>query len=273
MATRRPDPIPEHTATPEILTIYADIKKTLDIPYVPILFQYLANYPALFAHIWPSLRDNLRDPIFEQLMQHIELDITTAGANLAEHFPQMKGSVQQLIPLADQRSRIHVEIKKYFMLQCALAFLCVAMRESTKGWAIGAKYLHPEQAYHAMNNKEPHGVTEDIRTMVLAETTAALTVSADIQKPLVGFIILLHEEFADLVKKEEYLFARLQVEKSFTQYISNMPQPIRASFNEVSVLTSEPSELPYLFYLLSDKFPVVHAVATLMWGLGMALSE
>ena len=124
-----------------------------------------------------------------------------------------------------------------------------------------------------MNNQEPHGVTEDIRVMILAETTAALSVSEDLQKPLVSFIILLHEEFADLIKKEEYLYARLQIEQSLTHYVSNMPEPIRTSYNEVATLISEPKELPFLFYLLSDKFPVVHAVSTLMWGIGMSLSK
>lgn len=270
---RRPDPIPEHLAPPEIILIYSDIKKTLDIPYVPVLFQYFANYPQLFAYVWPSLKDNLKDPTFEQLMSHITSDIISSSNHLTHQFPQIKQNMQQLVPSAEHRSRIHDELKKYFTLQCALAFLCVAMRESTKGWAIGAKYLHSEQAFHVMNDREPHGVTEDIKAMILAETTAALAVSPDLQKPLVSFIIMLHEEFADLIKKEEYLFARVQIEKSLTHYVSNMPHPIRTSYNEVATLVSEPNQLPYLFYLLSDKFPVVHAIATLMWGLGMSLSE
>ncbi|MBP9797817.1 hypothetical protein KBC70_01590 [Candidatus Woesebacteria bacterium] len=270
---RRPDPIPEHLASPEIIPVYADIKKTLDIPYVPVLFQYLANYPRLFAHVWPSLKDNLLDPSFESLINHITSDCIHVSQHLTEHFPNISQNVNQLIQSQDMRNRIHEEIRKYFTLQCVLAFLCVAMRESTKGWAIGAKYLHSEQAFHVMNDREPHGVTEDIRAMIVAETTSALNVSPDLQKPLVSFIIMLHEEFADLIKKEEYLYARVQVEQSLIQYISNMPHTIQTSYNAVTNLVEDPRELPYLFYLLSDKFPVVHAVATLMWGIGLSVSH
>ena len=273
MSMRRPEPIPEHLASPDIVTLYEDIKKTLDIPYVPILFQYFANYPQLFAYVWPSLKENLTDPTFEQLISHITTDITSSSQHLIDHFPSIRQNMLQLIPSAEFRSRIHRELKKYFTLQCALAFICVAMRESTKGWAVGAKYLHSEQAFHVMNDRQPHGVSEDMRAMMIAETTSALSVSPDLQKPLVSFIIMLHEEFADLIKKEEYLFARLQVEQSLTRYVPNMPHPIRTSYNEVVTLVPEHNQLPFLFYLLSDKFPVVHAIATLMWGLGISLSH
>ena len=273
MALRRPDPIPEHKVSEAILPLYRDIKKTFDIPYVPVLFQYLANYPQLLTYIWPSLKDNVKDPAYEQLIFRITEDVINGCDNLVTQFPQIRNNVHQLLASEETRTRINKEIEKYFNLQCALAFLCIAIRESTKGWAIGAKYLHSEQAFHVMNNKEPHGVTEDIRMMLLAETTSALSVSEDLQKPLVSFIILLHEEFADLIKKEEYLYARLHIEKSLTRYVPNMPQPIRISYNEVAHLISEPKELPFLFYLLSDKFPVVHAVSTLMWGIGMSLSK
>ena len=66
------------------------------------------------------------------------------------------------------------------------------------------KFLHSEQAFHVMNDRQPHGVSEDMRAMMIAETTSAIS-SPDLQKPLVSFIIMLHEEFADLIKKE-YLF-------------------------------------------------------------------
>ena len=67
------------------------------------------------------------------------------------------------------------------------------------------------------------------------------------------------------------MLARVQVEKALDTRVQDMPHPIRASYNDVATLVKNHDELPYLFYLLSEKFPVVHAVSSLMWGYGMGM--
>ena len=263
-------PIHEQEASEDIARIYQSIKNTLGLAYVPMMFKYLAHYQPFLENLWDSINKNIQDTSFKTVLGNIDGDIRNAGHTLFRA-SSSHDTLITLLPDHVIRQRISEEIRDFFVLQCKLAYVCVAIRQAIKGWAVGAKYLESEQAFHAMNESHASGLDDEIRNIMLVESTSALAVSSDLQNPLLTFLVLLNEEFANVTRTETYVLARVQVEKALDTRVQDMPHPIRASYNDVATLVKNHDELPYLFYLLSEKFPVVHAVSSLMWGYGMGM--
>lgn len=268
-----PQPISEHAASEDIRKLYGEIKASFDITYVPMMFRYLANYPALFENLWESIHSNLEDPIFDTFIRNITERLISSTEMLVTTQPNLISISRKLIPDEDRHKVAH-EIEKYFRVQLQLALIAIAIRERTKGWAIGARALTDVRNIHTPQDKNvEENIHEDLRDTALAELSSALAQHTDISHSLMKYIVFIHEEFADMLTRDEYLFARVATEKLFGEYVTQMPHPIFASYNEVSKSVHDSRELPYLFYLLSEKFPVSHAISALMWGMSLKVLE
>lgn len=267
MKSRTLDPIHEFEASSEIRAVYDEIKSAFGIQAVPMMFKYLANHPVFLRYMWDALAESLKDPAFENILIHMQSDILASCGYLLKNHPQSAQTLRILIPDATERLRIADEIQPLFKLQCQLAYFSVGIREAVKGWAIGAKYLSSEEAFHA-SYSEDQPSSQDIHDLVLHESTSAISIPSDLQNAFMAFLVFLHEEFGAFIHDETYVYARLQAEKALIQKLQLMPHPVGTSYNEVVKLVPDRSDLPHLFYLLSEKFPTVHTVAALMWGTG-----
>lgn len=268
-----PQPINPVDASDHVNEIYTDIKDSFELPYVPLLFRYLGNYPLFLERLWPTLKRNIQDPVFTDLLNTLRKEAVRSTQSLINASPEMKQVTHRLIsPL--HIPMIAVEIEKYFAVQIQLAFLSVIMRERTKGWAVGAKFL-PDVAH---DTRSAHGQSADqfhseLHEIVVAETASALNVRDDIREPLLKFILYIHEEFISVITREEYVFTRVQFEKILTHHVTNVPHPIFSSFNEVFKSVPDTRDLANVFYFLSEKFPVSQTIAALMWAMSMQVLE
>lgn len=65
LAASLPDIMPDQ-ADEQIKPVYADIKNTLRVPIVNLIFRTLANYPDYFVNIWQQLSPSLCTEAFEK---------------------------------------------------------------------------------------------------------------------------------------------------------------------------------------------------------------
>jgi hypothetical protein len=264
-----PQPINLADASDQVKDIYTDIKDTFELPYVPLLFRYLGNYPLFLERLWPTLKSNIQDPIFKDLLATLNKEAIRSTQSLIIASPEMRQVTHKLVP-AQVIPVIASEIEKYFIVQLKLSFIAIIMRERTKGWAIGAKFL-PDVAHTTSyaSDRTAAKLHSELHEMIIAETASALSVRDDIREPLLKFILYIHEEFISVITREEYVFTRVQFEKILTHHVGNVPHPIFASYNEVFKSIPDNRDLGNVFYFLSEKFPVSQTIAALMWAMSM----
>ena len=51
-------PVEEKNASEKVAAVYSDIKKILNIHFVPVLFQYIAGYEEWFLYVWEKIKTN-----------------------------------------------------------------------------------------------------------------------------------------------------------------------------------------------------------------------
>ncbi len=269
-----PQSINYSDASEDVVELYDDIKSVLDLNYVPLMFRYLANYPSYLDKLWSSIRANITDPSFQDILSSLVEEQLRATEQIIENTPSLKSVAQQLIPEGD-RNKVLYEVEQYLRIQTLLSYISVGIRERTKGWAIGAKYLPETQASYSghTSSSAQEKVHSALHEMVIAEASTALAMRDDIRESLMKFIVYVHEEFTTIITQETYLFTRVQTEKIVSRYVDNMPHPLFASYNEVAKSVPNKTDLQHIFYFLSEKFPVSHTVAALMRALSVKLLE
>lgn len=266
-----PQPVNESEASAELKELYGSIKTSCDLPYVPLMFRYLGNYPTFLERLWPTIVSNIEDPTFRNLLKTIQEDVVRATKNLITASPDMLQITDHLITDA-QKTLITEEVKTYFATQLRLAFISVALRERTKGWAVGSKFLPDLRTDSSTpGSRQETRLHAELHEIVIAETASSLSMREDIREPFLKFIMFMHEEFISIITREEYVFTRVQFEKILTHHITNIPHPLFGSFNEVVTSIPDSRELAHVFYFISEKFPVSQTIAALMWGLSLGV--
>ncbi len=59
-------PLPENEVTDDIRSVYADISLQMQSSAIPLLFQYLANYPDYLIYAWSKISATIQTPQFVQ---------------------------------------------------------------------------------------------------------------------------------------------------------------------------------------------------------------
>jgi hypothetical protein len=107
------------------------------------------------------------------------------------------------------------DLEKIFDTNLKLTFIFIALREAVKGWAIAA-------------------IEKDL---------------------LPSYLQLCRNDFYLLLKKDEYVFIRLEIEKIILRFLSFLPELIVSPVNLVIEMTKKYENYPELLYLLSEHFP------------------
>jgi len=107
------------------------------------------------------------------------------------------------------------DLEKIFDTNLKLTFIFIALREAVKDWAIAA-------------------IVKDF---------------------LPYYLQLCRNDFYLLLKKEEYVFIRLEIEKIILRFLSLLPDLIVSPVNLVIEMTKKYENYPELLYLLSEHFP------------------
>lgn len=256
-------PIPENNASGKMADIYCSIKQTLGSSTVPIIFQYLANFVPYLAYIWQQAEKNLHDVNFQQQSKTI---IDFANMAISQIYTPSSATKLFLEKIEDRAEKFELSsfIANISDTNTSLYLLSLAIRESLKGAYLGIK-----QIGERLENKE--GVifsdlsegfftpseTKNKNTASLfltpphaASQTHGLTLSVFSE-----FFKLMEWEMEALLKREEYLTRRVELERFALSKLPLLPSPLESSFATVAKKTAQNPNFPELLYLIAELFP------------------
>ncbi len=64
-------PVLEKDASAKVQEVYADIKDTLHIHFVPLLFQYIAGFEDYFVYSWGKVKTNILSDYYQKAIDGI----------------------------------------------------------------------------------------------------------------------------------------------------------------------------------------------------------
>jgi hypothetical protein len=267
-------PIFEPQADEKIKKVYQQLKKAFSVAKPPIFFCYLAPFYEYFSYITDQIIANLnnkkfieiinetKDIIFKLIKDNLKKsEETNEFLNRFKHSPQF--------------FYFQKDLEKIFDTNLKLTFIFIALREAVKGWAIAAKKISEktepasfskkpkideEEFIFNLNevidlNKQTKTKQKDIQSFSNAIITAPFSA---IEKDLLpAYLQLCRNDFCLLLKKEEYVFIRLEIEKIILRFLSLLPELIVSPVNLVIEMTKKYENYPELLYLLSEHFPTI----------------
>src|SRR5580765_4131080 len=77
-----PDPVPEFNAGGEIERVYHEVRQSLQVTAVPLLFRIWAAFDNLLPALWDELRPNLETRVFEKAADQIRQEAVRAAWTL-----------------------------------------------------------------------------------------------------------------------------------------------------------------------------------------------
>jgi hypothetical protein len=261
-------PIPENKADRETLKIYQSIKQTLGLNTVPLVFQYMAAFPPYFSYLWQQSIRNLSDSHFQKQVKEIKKFAETAMDQI--YFPgkTMNLFLEDLKDSAEEKELINF-VTSASETTSSLYLLSLAIRESVKGAYLGIKQIGeriPEKDKDIFTNLS-EGLFENVQTenKEAKDQDARLKRSSFgiISRPKTGLIRSLLSEFfkimdleiRELVKREEYLVRRVELERFALSLLPFIPHPLESSFATIIRQTQDYPNFPELVYLVSELFP------------------
>ncbi len=137
-----PSPIEENSASPKLRRLYAEIRRTLGLPYLPIDYLLLGRWPAFLENHWHSLAPVLASTVGES-SQH---SLRETAFSLAREFPcRIQAGIEQMnerlagreIQAVAQLTERFVNCLSYSVLEATIAKICI------EGGTAGRKPLKP----------------------------------------------------------------------------------------------------------------------------------
>jgi AhpD family alkylhydroperoxidase len=112
-------PVGPSNASPAVLAVFDDIKKTRNVPDVNNFWKHLANDPALLKRTWESVRDTMApgalDPLVKEML-YLAVSVTngcgyciashTAAARNAGMSEAMFGELMAVVGMANETNRL-----------------------------------------------------------------------------------------------------------------------------------------------------------------------
>lgn len=250
-------PIAEEHATDTVKQVYADVKKTLDSPIVPLLFQYLANFEEYFVYLWSKMKTNIETPYFAAATQdaihftHTEISQIYSPSSFITQFMHTLHSTE--------KEHIQKTITDLQLVNAKLLILTIAMREGVKGVIIGQ-----EQEMQLDAKAYEVDIFDIFHTKFVSENE--IEPAAKMLAPLFGsqsltisqyptFFTHIATEMEHFVKQENYLWKRVELERFGMQEAIGLPYGIGCSYKEIITYAGHKPHLNELIYILAETFP------------------
>ncbi len=176
----------------------------------------------------------------------------------------------------DTLKHIKNDLENVTKLNAMLTIICITIREEVKGWAVGAKKLEENSDYRILNNE--HGTENNEKHDSESDRNIFEEGLAQFSKEIVTqgdqltislyptFLAILQNEMEDLIKKEEYLYERVALERIIQNSIKEIPYRIDSSYAKISYIANKYDHFSELLYLLYESFPTL-SVAELYTGI------
>jgi len=250
-------PIAEDKANTQVYEVYQEIKRSLQVSIVPLLFQYLANFEEYFFYVWDKIKANIYSDYFQisakditSFTQHEVHNIYSPSSNTVVFTSKL-----HQVEKEDILDTVH----KLESLNAKLLVLTVGMREGLKGVHVKEELLLKESTDIS---KE---FFQSFSNIVADSTKKEAAVSSKMLAPLFGSQALAFSHYADffshvsddmdhLVNTENYLTKRVMLEHEVLKKIEGL-LPLGCTYTEVAKYAMGLPHFGELLYILTETFP------------------
>lgn len=256
-------PVAEKDASQNVLAVYEDIKKTFNIHFVPLLFQYVAGFEEYFLYSWGKIKTNLLSEYYIKTVAEI---IDRSQVSIAHIYKQSK-TIQAFIASVGpaEKQTIQQTVTQLQTLNAQLLLLTIALREGVKGVTVGERLLPRETATYEETIFDQF-INQQIMHHNIKAQEAAVAPAAKMLAPLFGgsslvvsrypeFFAHVAQEVQNVSKTEQYLSERVAMEQFTLRQALHMPYPLGCSYAEIAQFAGKKPYFAELLYILSETFP------------------
>lgn len=250
-------PVREEDASKQVKEIYTSIKATLGIAIVPLVFTYIANYEEYLAVLWKNIASVLNTNTFQTTQHAINNFITEAVGDIYHPSSEIEAVVKALSQ--GEKEQIEKTVVLLERVNSELFLLMLGIRESVKGVLYTGEEISSDR-YLLDKTVRQHA------ELSFGDTNKKLSPEETLLAPLFGssslsisiyprFFSLIAKEAERLVKDEQYVEKRVQLEQKGLLSIDAFPQLLVTSYNDFVMYVGKQPYVHELLYLLSNTFP------------------
>ncbi len=256
-------PILEEKASEPVKEIYADIKTTLGVSIVPLVFQYIANFEDYLSYVWEKIKANIKTGQFDNLHNEVTQFSDAAMAEIYLPSPSTTRFIHQLPE--EEKKHLSQTVHDLSLINSKLMLITIGIREGIKGVHINQELLQSVSG----------GIEEDffdefmsfnIMRQNLREQQEEIEPISKMLAPLFGsqaiaitqyptFFSHVSSEMDELIKKETYLSKRVLLEQLSHASVSAFVYPLGSSYAEIAKFAGKHRYFGELLYILSETFP------------------
>ncbi len=251
-------PILEEEASENIRLTYGDIKQALNAPFVPLVFQYIANFEEYLVYVWGKIKTNIQSDYFANAVTEA-IDFTNREiVSIYSPSSRMAQFIHRLQP--EEKEHIKQTIHDLQILNAKLLVITIALREGVKGVIIGQEQMLRLDAkqyevdifdiFHTKYAKEEKEIEPATRMLAPLFGSNAIAIS---QYP--AFFANIASEMEAFIKQENYLWKRVELERIGMKEAMGLPYSIGCSYQEIMAYAGHKPHLNELLYILAETFP------------------
>lgn len=256
-------PVLEKDASERVAKVYEDIKKTLHIHFVPLLFQYIAGFEEYFLYAWEKQKQNIMSDYYQKAVVEA---ITLSEKSIHSVYRQSREMQTFITNLqVSEKQQILQTAQELEILNATLLILTIGLREGVKGVVVGQQAL-PKSAADYEETVFDQFINQKIMHNNLKQEAKDIIPAAKMLAPLFGgsdiivnkypaFFAHIAREMEELVKTEKFLHERVGMEHYVLKKSLNLPYPLGCSYAEIAGFAGKKPYFSELLYILSETFP------------------
>lgn len=231
MAILRPRTVPEREAEGELANVYHDIKQTLRVSGINLVFSRWAAYKKFLPEMWSSFRSNAETRAFEDMADHLRAEAVRSAAAMGRLM------AAEAAPLGESQSyQLDAALDLYHYINPKLLLITAAVAEARDGGDVGGVARHarleriergvPPKMYpmemvaEKPDDKELRDLFQDIK-----ETLSLESIHSDYRTLALWpvYLFVFWGRLAPFLKRAEYSDACASLRNSARNYARNLP--------------------------------------------------
>ncbi len=265
-------PLSEENAPEYTKSVYNAIKQSLNVPTVPLFFQYIGNYPDYLTYLWNIVAPNIGTEGFDRCCHQVVQMATSAVSVI--YTPSQQAQTLSTTMHAEEKEQITTTITDLRALNVKMMILTIAIRESLKGVHVSTKQIAGTSQERPSQPEVERTIDEIVQESIQSASSGfssspVQTLDAKVASMLVPvyganalmlskypeFFSLSAIELETLMKTEAYLKTRVEMEKITHLLLLQLPSPIRLSYVETAKMLFDKPHAQDLIFVMKDTFP------------------
>jgi hypothetical protein len=137
----------EQDASPDIRAIFEEIKQTIGLPYIPIIYQAYASLPLFLVAHWERFRPVISSRNFFELGDRLRADAYTRAHNYFD-IPDLCEQVQELRFSSGAKEELTETFEQFYYADPLLLLISAAQQQAFEGptgsATVSSLPVHPE---------------------------------------------------------------------------------------------------------------------------------